>query len=150
MTEHVQSVAEQHGVEVHWTARSWDTAEAWPGGTPRVSLPKIRAARDYLASLHEIGHCVDPNALRMTNAAGHYENVLCESAAWAWAMEQVAKRFVRHIRAEDWNFVAYGWRTYLAEGTGWNRSHRKRTRDLLPRGPVQPRETLGPVRHRPL
>lgn len=138
MTEHIRELGRQHHVTVNWTRQSWQRAAAFPdpdapAGWQRgsVIIPVIRRPSDYLVCLHELGHVIDENSLRFVLARNQYEEILCESAAWAWAAEQLPSRFQRHIKARDWDTAAYGWRTYLA-GQAW----RRKRPTLVPRAPV--------------
>lgn len=138
MTEHLSSVAAEHAISIVWTKKGWLHAEAFidtradgiPGAGGLVVIPVIRRPADFLIGLHELGHVLDENARRFLYARDQYEEILCESAAWAWASENLPKRFLKHIRAKDWNRVGYAWRTYVA-GRAWQRKRPS----LLPRGP---------------
>lgn len=140
MTEHLLDLAEEHGVSVIWTRKGWKHAEAYVDTTasgeafPKrggiVIIPVVKTPADYLIGLHELGHVLDENSTRFVYARDQYEEILTESAAWAWAAEHLPQRFLRHIRAKDWNRAAYAWRTYVA-GPAWRRSRPR----LLPKSP---------------
>lgn len=118
MREHVIALAEANHVTLRWT-RSWPGAHAYPGQRLAI-VPEIRHPYDYMFALHEIGHCVDKLAFARNNDPGQYASVLVEGAAWAWASSQAKPSLTRHLRAADWNRVAYAWRTYVA-GDAWRR-----------------------------
>jgi hypothetical protein len=124
MTAHVTALAVEHGITLTWV-RSWRLAEAFPEERTAY-VPVIRRPRDYLFALHELGHTADPLAVELLHDTTQRGAIVCESAAWAWVSEVAKPALLRHVRAEDWNAVAYAWRTYLAEG--WRRDRR------VPRG----------------
>lgn len=133
MTEHVKALAAEHGIRVTWVPR-WRESEAfWEAG--HVRIPRIKHPYDYLFCLHELGHCVSPEAATWAAdewpdlEADRYAAVLIEGAAWAWASAAALPSLTRHLRAKDWNTVAYAFRTYLA-GPAWIRRR-------LPKRPVQ-------------
>lgn len=117
MRRHVLDVAEQHGVTVTWTLKGWRHGTAFVDvdqeGGGLVVLPRILTAGDYLICLHELGHVIDENALRYYNSVAPYDVALCESAAWAWAAENVAEEIRPHLRLKDWRRAGEAWITYL-------------------------------------
>lgn len=158
MTEHLISLADEGKVRIYWTTKGWKHSEALVeyemdketrSGWALVIIPVIKRPSDYLFGLHELGHALDENALRFTFAKDQYEEVLGESAAWAWAAEHILPKFRRHVRAKDWDRVGYAWRTYLA-GRHWSRKRQRfvrrnladRLADASPRGSVSLRATL--------
>jgi hypothetical protein len=157
MTEHLRSIADAHGITLIWTRKGWIHSEAFvdtradgvPGRGGSAIVPVIRQPADYLIGLHELGHLLDDNARRFLYATDQYEEILCESAAWAWAQENLPHRFLRHIRAKDWDRVGYAWRTYVA-GKAWKRQRPSLQRRPSPRGSGRHRATLRELRHRPL
>lgn len=138
MTEHVKSLAAEHGIRVTWVPR-WRQAEAfWE--SKHVRIPRIKHPYDYLFCLHELGHCVTTTSVD-ASAWSHgprpedfgdplrFLESLVEGAAWAWASAAALPSLTRHLRSKDWNTVAYAYRTYLA-GPSWRR-------DRLPTRPRQ-------------
>lgn len=110
MTEHVLAIAAEHGVTLRWISR-WRSAAAVDGV---AYVPEVKHPHDYLFCLHEIGHCAAPDALRLEDDFDSYSEVLNEGAAWAWAVAVAKPSLARHLRARDWDTVAYAYRTYLA------------------------------------
>lgn len=122
MTDHVTSLAKEHHVKVRWIT-DWKGAISFEQ-TNTVYVPVIRRPSDYLFCLHELGHVISPearNAWTSDGSISRYEELLCEGAAWAWAGSQAKPALTRHLRAKDWNTVAYAYRTYLA-GLPWTRT----------------------------
>lgn len=117
MQDHVLEVAGDHDVTVYLFTGSWTWSEAYPEDRT-VTVPTVRQPSDYLLGLHELGHVLDPLAVSLVDETDHRSILLSESAAWAFAQTTIRPAFVPHIRAKDWDLVAYAWRTYLAEGAG--------------------------------
>ncbi len=89
-----------------------------------IFVPELREVCDYLITLHEIGHIVDPQARIWDKRARDvrpqdryaerrdfklpdlYPVAMMEMAAWAWA-HQTAKRSLLHAATDDdWQVVA--------------------------------------------
>lgn len=98
------SIAQEHGIAVHWTKHRWD-AEAFPE-LSQVVIPKIRTTADYLLGLHELGHVLSPEARRLDQLTDPYSSLLCEGAAWAWAMAHADPGLVSKATEDDWGIVA--------------------------------------------
>lgn len=111
MREHVLALAEEHAIRLSWIP-SWRQAIAFHE-TRHAYVPEIRSPSDYLFALHEIGHLASPESLAAWDEQGGYADLLCEGAAWAWAATEARPALTRHLRAKDWNRVAYAYRTYL-------------------------------------
>lgn len=122
MTKHVEDLAAEHAVKVTWKRIAWHQAEAYVGSSrSSVVIPEIRRPGDYLAALHELGHCADPLARRLRKRGDRYNAVVCEGAAWAWAAANM--RFRKHVPTAEWNRVAgRGFRSYLS--VPWRRLDR--------------------------
>lgn len=116
MRRHLQAIAREHGVRLHWTDR-WQRGEAFFDPEEPTSgmavVPRIQTPGDYLIGLHELGHILDENARRFWNAQNPYEVVLCESAAWAWAGENVDPAIRPQLTARDWDRAGRAWKSYL-------------------------------------
>lgn len=111
MSEHVREVAAEHGIRLTWI-KSWRQAIAFHE-TKHAYVPEITHPSDYLFALHEVGHLASPDSLEAWDGEGGYSSILCEGAAWAWAATTARPALTRHLRAKDWDLVAYAYRTYL-------------------------------------
>lgn len=112
MRAHLDYVLLANKVTANWYRGSWREAGAYP--VPRaVDLPEITRPLHYAISLHEIGHVTDPMSRRLHKGTVAYDVILCESAAWAWALSTADPRYLRALSTSDWDTIAYAWRTYL-------------------------------------
>jgi hypothetical protein len=116
--EHINALAERHRIKVR-RSKEWATSEA-DISSRQVFIPrKIRTGIDYLASLHEIGHIVDPAARRRdqrelgsTGRSGQYEALLMEAAAWAWALKNARPVILQAFTKTDWRRVGTCWASF--------------------------------------
>lgn len=131
--EHLRALAAEHGVEVSWVS-SWGLAEAWVEGKV-VAIPRIRTGRDYLVGLHELGHCISPEAVRLHDQFATLTALACEGWAWAWAAANADPEIARGLDARQWRLVASSFGSYVMMGaTGaWEAA----TSDLAEEGYLQ-------------
>ena len=66
-----------------FVAGGFRAAESFPPALAAAPNPVSGAL--YLTGLHELGHCLSPEALEFQDEPGAYARICCESAAWAWA-----------------------------------------------------------------
>lgn len=91
-----------------FVAGGYRSAESFP---PQIaSAPNPVTGALYLVGLHELGHCVSPEALIMAEEDGRYARICCEGAAWAYAAE-VADRDL--YRPGDWALAGRCFASYL-------------------------------------
>lgn len=112
MRQHVEQLADEHGITVTWVTSSWK-AEAFPAGW-HAAVPEIHGGDDYLVALHELGHVADDVARKRHRRTGRYDEVLVEGAAWAWAAEHADPALARRLGPADWISVASGFTSHLA------------------------------------
>lgn len=119
--EHINALAERHKIYVRRN-KKWDTSEA-DMITMMIMVPtKIRTGIDYLATLHEMGHLVDPIAreheTRRLRSKGKGKNhkdaevLLVEAAAWAWAIRNARKSVLKGFTKADWRKVGMCWASW--------------------------------------
>jgi len=110
--EHIEELARARKVRVHWVKSRWK-AEAHVT-TRQVWIPRIRSGIDYLIALHEFGHiCCRRSRRAADNEWSRETEMISESAAWAWAVEQIAPGLRRHLKDDDWDWVASCLLSYL-------------------------------------
>lgn len=111
---HLRALAAEHGVTLEWVS-SWGLAEAWVEGKV-VAVPRIRTGRDYLIGLHELGHCVCPEAVRLHDQFDTLTALACEGWAWAWAAANADPEIARGLDPREWRLVASSFGSYITMG----------------------------------
>lgn len=111
---HIRALAAEHGVTVEWVS-SWGLAEAWVEGKV-VAIPRIRSGRDYLICLHELGHCLAPEAVRLHDQFDTLTALACEGWAWAWAAANADPEIACGLDAREWRLVASAFGSYVMVG----------------------------------
>lgn len=102
-TEHLELLADRHGVQLHYVA-SPQQAQCHLG-TRQVWVAQATTGPRYLSGLHEVGHIVDRKSVRYWDSG---DELLCEAAAWAWAIKHARSTLLRKITERGWREVA-GW-----------------------------------------
>lgn len=80
---HLEALAAEHQVRLSFVPGGFRAAEAFPPSVAAAPNPVSGAL--YLTGLHELGHCVSPEALAFVSEPGVYARFCCEAASWAWA-----------------------------------------------------------------
>lgn len=112
--QHLKALGAQHGVEIAWVS-SWGLAEAWVEGKV-VAIPRVRTGRDYLIGLHELGHCLALEAVRLHDQFDTMTALACEGWAWAWAAANADREIARGLDAREWRLVASSFGSYVMMG----------------------------------
>lgn len=116
--EHLTQLARRHKIELHWSTVHHEavifTRQAW--------VPPVTSALDYLIGLHEMGHIVSPLARRYWRRSEWSEtledNMLCEAAAWAWALEKAKTAMTKRLTTGHWRNIAAMWSSYAFSHLG--------------------------------
>jgi hypothetical protein len=93
LAEHVQRLADEHGVTIEHQGRGIGYRKQ-----RRITVPPVRGRASYFVALHELGHVVGPNPRRRLDQ---------ETAAWQWALDHalddptpaVARMIARCLRS---------------------------------------------------
>lgn len=80
MEAHVQSLCEEHGIQVTKTEGWWSGKAIRIRGSRRIWIQPPNTPARYFVALHEIGHIVDPSG------HGLGRRLKCEVPAWRWAL----------------------------------------------------------------
>lgn len=86
MEEHLLELAGTHDLTLRWVS-SWSRAESFPE-LREVLAPRCHTGADYLIGLHEVGHVLDPLAVELAKDGTVRGTLLCEAAAWSWALAE--------------------------------------------------------------
>lgn len=112
---HLDHLAERHGIEVVW---SDNVPESHPT-YQMVWISEPTSGHRYLTALHEFGHCLDPEAVRLHTVCSRKDQrknhalwMRCESAAWVWAFGAARPELVEEILARDWHVALGAWLSY--------------------------------------
>jgi hypothetical protein len=109
---HLEALAEAHHVELVWV-RGPHQAEAQPGRAPVVYTPKPTTFWRYVVGLHEFGHILDDDAQALWLSSRHADVAACESYAWTWAFEHVAKLWAPLVTDAIRRQAGSYWSTFL-------------------------------------
>lgn len=124
--EHINALGRRHRVRIHRT-KTWGTSEADPDYR-QVWIPaRIRTGMDYLTSLHELGHVIDPGARRVRpgheypgsfssgNRQWGYDCLVMEAAAWAWAIKVAVPSILRTLTPAEWSKIGKCWASHAGD-----------------------------------
>jgi hypothetical protein len=102
MTAFVKETATAAGLHVTFKDDpDYDESGAYPDAS-EVVVPVIRQPIDFLVALHELGHCLSPEATAAHRRQDPYSAVISEGAAWAWAAASMPAWAKRSIRRKDY------------------------------------------------
>lgn len=114
--EHVEHLAERHGVRLRWTRTMYTSEVDYMIRTAFV--PKeLKYGADYLVTLHEIGHLVARGARgdEYDERPGHLVKV--EAAAWSWALNNALPGLLEALTIKDRRTIGLCWASYI--GPTW-------------------------------
>lgn len=123
--EHISALARKHRIRVRRT-KTWATSEA-ELISRQVFIPaRTRTTVDYLASLHEIGHLVDPaasnrdkkyrdNFPRGNRRDTQYDLMIVEAAAWAWALKHALPAVLKTVSRAEWRRIGNCWVSHAGD-----------------------------------
>lgn len=106
-TEHLELLAERHGVEINWITGAWKEAEAFYA-TRQVWVPKPWSRALYLVALHEFGHIVSDLARSLWDTDDPDSDLACEAAAWGWAVHHAAPELMCNVTWDDLRYLGGG------------------------------------------
>ena len=99
--EHLMLLAAEHGLAVTWVPEQLARYAAFPTER-KVVIPEPIDDITYAAGLHEIGHCVEPEAYTLDLPASKVPAPVLlaeEEAAWRWA-RATASHWTPEMEAE--------------------------------------------------
>jgi hypothetical protein len=114
--EHITTLARANGVIVRKVTR-WEKAGAFKASRIVYVPWPIKEPIDYLVSLHELGHILDrASASRAENAANDLAvEMICEAAAWAWAIKHVSPGVVPKMTPDLRALISTCWSSFFAK-----------------------------------
>lgn len=107
--KHIESLAREHGISIHWRRRSWSHFEAHVASRMVFVGPPTSLLR-YLSALHEIGHIVDTWAHPLDEDD---KKLSCEAAAWEWALAHALPGAIEATTPYVRERIADAWASYL-------------------------------------
>lgn len=112
--EHVLELGRKYGIRVRRVS-TWRKAGAfWSSRTVYVARDMLTQI-DYLSALHEFGHIVyQPSSKRVWAAPTDQKaELVCEAAAWAWALGNVDPAVVRRMSPTLRNEIGGCWTSFF-------------------------------------
>lgn len=108
---HLEDLAREHKITIHWRARKWTNFEVHPG-TRMVFIGRPTTPIRYLAGLHEMGHIVSLAA----RSARRGHELTEEAAAWDWALDNADPQLMPNDFTDIRAAVGRAWASYLVVG----------------------------------
>lgn len=111
---HIVDLGRKHHITIRRVS-SWRKAGAFYSSR-LVYVPRtIREPIDYLTALHELGHLIyRPSSMRVWAASSDLKaEIVCEAAAWAWALDNVDHRAVPKMTAALRDEIGGCWTSFF-------------------------------------
>jgi len=125
---HLDQLAARYDIDIIWLTgradRDWKEAQAF-FMSQTVHIPRPWTMRLYLIALHEFGHLLSKQAVKLWESDPHdlEKHAACEGAAWGWAVANVDPDLRGYLTNESVEDIGYaiGLGTTAAARAAWDR-----------------------------
>lgn len=95
---HIVELGQKHRITIRRVS-NWRKAGAFYSSRLVYVPREMKKPIDYLTALHELGHLIyRPSSMRVWASSSDLKaEIVCEAAAWAWALDNVDPRVVTRM-----------------------------------------------------